>query len=189
MAAPEVVTLNSGLQGQLYTPQLCNNWYISGCFTRWDSPSVMCYLINQWIVYNLPIDLIDAQVFIETIYITSLYMCLLAVHVKILQLSIQSGWLHHRLPKVSPHKYSKGRVSNWSATVKNKNSFWSEFSVPQIEYPLEGSCKKCSPVYILLIDSCYSTTIVTSDCTIVTSGHHGSIRTFISNNSTIMTKQ
>ncbi len=57
----------------------------------------------------------------------------------------------------------------------------SQFSVRQIEDPLGGSSKKGSHV-----DSCYGTTIVTSDCTIVTSGHHGSIETtFISNNSTI----
>ncbi len=34
--------------------------------------------------------------------------------------------------------------------------------------------------------SCHGTTILTSDCTIVTSGHHGSIRTtFVSKNNTI----
>ncbi len=63
-----------------------------------------------------------------------------------------------------------------------------QFSVPQIEYPLGGSNKTSSHVYFLLkIDMVSdSTTIVVSDCTIVTSGHHGSIRkTFISNNSTI----
>ncbi len=38
---------------------------------------------------------------------------------------------------------------------------------------------------LLLVDSCHGITIVISDCTIVTSGHHGSIRTtFISNNTT-----
>ncbi len=37
---------------------------------------------------------------------------------------------------------------------------------------------------ILPVDSYHGTTIVTSDCAIATSGHHGSIRTtFISNNS------
>ncbi len=56
-----------------------------------------------------------------------------------------------------------------------------QFSVPQIEYPLGGSSKKGSHVY-----SCHGTTIVRSDCTIVTLGYHGSIRTtFISNNRTI----
>ncbi len=29
------------------------------------SPSAMCYMTNQWITYNLPIDLIDAQAFSE----------------------------------------------------------------------------------------------------------------------------
>ncbi len=39
---------------------------------------------------------------------------------------------------------------------------------------------------ILPVDSCHGTTIVMSDCTIVTSVHHGSIRTtFILKNSTI----
>ncbi len=42
----------------------------------------------------------------------------------------------------------------------------SNFSVSQIEYPLGGSNKT---------GSCHGTTIVTSDCTIVTSGHHFSI--------------
>ncbi len=35
--------------------------------------------------YNLPLNLIDAQVLSEAIYITSAYMCLLAAHVKNLQ--------------------------------------------------------------------------------------------------------
>ncbi len=59
---------------------------------------------------------------------------------------------------------------------------WIQFSVPQIEYPLGGSSKKGSNVYFLLIDAMVlQCTILTSDCTIMTSGHHGSIRTtFIS---------
>ncbi len=42
----------------------------------------MCYLSNQRIAYNLPVDLIDAHALGEAIYITSFYMCLLAVHAK-----------------------------------------------------------------------------------------------------------
>ncbi len=43
---------------------------------------------------------------------------------------------------------------------------------------------------LIPVDSCHGATIVTSDCTIVTEGHHCSIRTtFISNNSTIWKKQ
>ncbi len=48
----------------------------------------MCYLTNQWIAYNLPINLIDAQALSGAIYITSFYMYPLASHVKSLQ-SIQ----------------------------------------------------------------------------------------------------
>ncbi len=40
---------------------------------------------------------------------------------------------------------------------------------------------------ILPVDSCHGTIIVTSDCTIVISGHNGSVRTtFVSNNSIIL---
>ncbi len=60
-----------------------------------------------------------------------------------------------------------------------KIKYWIEFSVTQIEYPLGDSSKKGNHVYFLLI-------VAMSDCTIVTSDHHGSTRTtFISNNSTI----
>ncbi len=49
--------------------------------------------------------------------------------------------------------------------------------------PTRGSSNKGSHVYFLLI---HGTTVVMSDCTIVTSGHHGSTRTtFILKNSTI----
>ncbi len=51
----------------------------------WDSPSDMCYLMNQWITYNLPIDLLDGQVVSKAIYSTSFYICLLAANVKNLQ--------------------------------------------------------------------------------------------------------
>ncbi len=91
--------------------RLWHNWHLSEVFSGWDSPSAMCYLTNQWIVYNLPIDLIDAQAlskailtpfwgfprwdipsamfyltnqWSEVIYIMSfyhVYMCLLAAHV------------------------------------------------------------------------------------------------------------
>ncbi len=37
-------------------------------------------------------------------------------------------------------------------------------------------------VMFIPVDSCHGTTIVMSYCTIVTSGHHGNIRTFTSNN-------
>ncbi len=61
--------------------------------------------------------------------------------------------------------------------------YYSEFSVSRIEYPLGGSSKKGKSCF-LLVDICHGTTIVISDCTIMTSDHHGSIRTtFISNNS------
>ncbi len=61
-----------------------------------------------------------------------------------------------------------------------------KFSLPQIEYPLGGSSTKGSQSSLHPIDSCHGTTVMMSHCTIVTSGHHGSIRTtFISNNSTI----
>ncbi len=54
------------------------------------------------------------------------------------------------------------------------------FSVPRIVYSLGSSSKKGS---LLPVGSCHDTTIVMSDCTIVTTGYHGSIRTtFISNN-------
>ncbi len=68
---------------------------------------------------------------------------------------------------------------------KGKRLRWSAISLPQMEEcPLGGSNKKGSHVYS--VDSCHGTTIVMSDCTIVTSGHHCSITaTFISNNSTI----
>ncbi len=45
----------------------------------------MCYLTNQWIAYNLLIDLTDAQALSEAIYSNSFYMCLSAAHVKSLQ--------------------------------------------------------------------------------------------------------
>ncbi len=47
-----------------------------------NSPSVMCYLTNQSLTYNLPI-VRDAQALSVAIYIT--YMCLLTVHAKSLQ--------------------------------------------------------------------------------------------------------
>ncbi len=60
-----------------------------------------------------------------------------------------------------------------------------KFTAPQIEYPLVGSNKKVV-MYTSCWYICHCTTIATSDCTIVTSDHHSSIRTtFISNNSTI----
>ncbi len=59
-----------------------------------------------------------------------------------------------------------------------------QFSIPQKEHPLGGSSKKGNHVYFLLIVA-KGATIVMSDCTIVTSGHHGSITTFISNKSII----
>ncbi len=53
-------------------------------FPRWDSLAAMCYLTNQWITDDLPIDLINAQALSEAF----IYMCLLDVHVNSLQ-SIQ----------------------------------------------------------------------------------------------------
>ncbi len=56
-----------------------------------------------------------------------------------------------------------------------------QFSVPQIEYPLRGSGKIGSHVYFLLIVA--MVLLLWYHCTIVTSGHHGSIRI------TFLTKQ
>ncbi len=71
--------------------------------------------------------------------------------------------------------HSKYWVSSVRVTFENNvvvGPILLQFSVPQIEYPLGGSSKKGSDVYFMLIVA------------IVTSGHHGSIRTtFISNNS------
>ncbi len=68
----------------------------------------------------------------------------------------------------------------WLALFRCGWEEYRQFSVPHIDYPLGSSSKKVSHVYFLLI----VTTIVTSDCTIVTLGHHGRITTiFISNNS------
>ncbi len=51
-----------------------------------------------------------------------------------------------------------------------------------MEYSLGGSSKKV----VMYKYSCHDTTIVMSDCTIVTSDHHGNIKaTFTSNNCTI----
>ncbi len=61
--------------------------------------------------------------------------------------------------------------THWSAELVSPYMS-QEFSVPQIVYPLGVSSKKGDHVYVLLVG------------VIVTSGHHGSIRTiFISNNS------
>ncbi len=61
-----------------------------------------------------------------------------------------------------------------------------QFSVPHIEWvPTRGQYLKRESSCLLSVDSCHGTTIVTSDYTIVTSGYHDNIRTFISNNSTI----
>ncbi len=66
----------------------------------------------------------------------------------------------------------------WQSTICYQK-WLIQFSLPQIVCPLVGSSKISSHV-----DSCHCTTIVTSDCTIVTSSHQGSIRTtFILNNS------
>ncbi len=51
-----------------------------------------------------------------------------------------------------------------------------QFSVPQIEYPLGGSSKKCSHVYFLLIVAMILL-LWHQESTIVTSGHHGSTKT------------
>ncbi len=45
--------------------RLWHNWQLSvplppPCLPRSDSPSAMWYLTNQWIIYNLPIDIINA---------------------------------------------------------------------------------------------------------------------------------
>ncbi len=65
-------------------------------------------------------------------------------------------------------------------------------TINQYNYPYYKSInyrtEKCSHVQCILpVDSCHGTTpIGMSDCIIVTSGYHGSIRkTIISNNSTI----
>ncbi len=62
-------------------------------YPGWDSSSAMCYFTNQWITYNLLLDLINMQLLSEIVYIVriltylwgvliSLYMCLLTAHVK-----------------------------------------------------------------------------------------------------------
>ncbi len=72
--------------------------------------------------------------------------------------------------------------SNTSVWYQTTFRRYFEFSVPQIEYPLEGSSKKGSHVYFLLIVAM----VLQLWCQIVTSGHHSNIRTtFTSNNSTI----
>ncbi len=73
------ITQHRELQGRPYTLQLCKNWYFSVIFPWWDSPSAMCYLTNQCIAYNMSI---DNQALSVAIYITTLYMCLLAVHIR-----------------------------------------------------------------------------------------------------------
>ncbi len=55
------------------------------------------------------------------------------------------------------------------ATIISLTAHHLYFSVPQIEYPLGGSIKKGSHDYFLLIVA--MVILVTSDCTIVTSGH------------------
>ncbi len=41
--------------------RLWYSWHLSA--PKWDSPSAMCYLTNQWITYNLPIYIIDAHIY------------------------------------------------------------------------------------------------------------------------------
>ncbi len=48
------------------------------------------------------------------------------------------------------HTFYKNEGCNLSA-YNNKNTFVTQFSVPQIEYPLGGSSKKGSHIYFLLI--------------------------------------
>ncbi len=74
----------------------------------------MCYLTNQWITYNLPINIINAQALTEAIYITFFYMYVLAAHVKNLYSSIQNGQLHHRLVVWWPHLLSRLRDKRWA---------------------------------------------------------------------------
>ncbi len=64
-------TMQSELQGQLYILQAVTQLTDFWVSPLWDSPSATCYLTNQWIPYNLPIDLINAQILSEAILTSS----------------------------------------------------------------------------------------------------------------------
>ncbi len=71
-------------------------------------------------------------------------------------------------------KATKANLKGWILSTSNR-------ILTMEEYQKRQSC-------LLPVDSCHGTTIVMSDCTIVKSGHHGSIRTKYVSNSSITQK-